>query len=637
MLLLTLAAFGGGYLWAILGIGFLIFIHEYGHYTACRMTGTRVETFSVGFGPRLFGWERTKEGRRSFTWGRRRLDPDHHAMDFRVALIPLGGYVKMAGENPGQPRSGAPDEFASQSIAERMLIVCAGVIMNAVTAFVFYAAAIHLGIEKDAPVVGTVEAGMPAWAAGLETGDRVLEVDGQHVLSFTDVRVEAALLPRDEDRPLLVERGGQRLELRIRGQYNDDLGLMQIGVLPAAELRLGSGADLLTVAPSDTVEVDGIPARGGAEVLRLVDQALTSGTQVTVRTPAGRTLTYTAAPPPPGEPQPEPQWKVGLTAHGPLVVDLVRGVASGLAAGDELLAARAGEGRLPLDERDALQRLPWRTERVDALVVRRAGVETEVPLTGVTDRGAVAGLVRSIGLRPAGPVVAPLPEGYTYFDAGARWRYPSIPAADQVQPGDRVLAVDGKDITTFAGLLARLQAHGGSAPLTLRVAGPDGQAREVTLTPVAVERVGVLPVASAPARAPVATEGLLDSLGQGGERLWREVRNTFRTIGSFFSGSLSFQKNIAGPITLVNASSKASEQSLLDLLWFLAYVSVMLAVLNILPIPVLDGGHMLFLLIEKVRGRPLSDEAIGRMQLVGMLLLLTLMVFAISNDISLNF
>ena len=90
MLTLTLAAFSGGILWAILGIGFLIFVHEYGHYSACRLTGTRVDTFSIGFGPRLFGWERSRAGERTFTWGRRRLDPDAHAMDFRVALIPLG-------------------------------------------------------------------------------------------------------------------------------------------------------------------------------------------------------------------------------------------------------------------------------------------------------------------------------------------------------------------------------------------------------------------------------------------------------------------------------------------------------------------------------------------------------------------
>ena len=98
-------ASGGSVALAILGIGFLIFVHELGHYLACRLTKTRVETFSIGFGTRLFGWENRPGEPKRFTVGRRRLDPADHAMDFRVALFPLGGYVKMAGETPGEERT----------------------------------------------------------------------------------------------------------------------------------------------------------------------------------------------------------------------------------------------------------------------------------------------------------------------------------------------------------------------------------------------------------------------------------------------------------------------------------------------------------------------------------------------------
>ena len=110
-------------------------------------------------------------------------------------------------------------------------------------------------------------------------------------------------------------------------------------------------------------------------------------------------------------------------------------------------------------------------------------------------------------------------------------------------------------------------------------------------------------------RSPATASSTASALGAG--RLWREVVNTFRTIGAFFTGNISFDKNVAGPITLVTVSSEHSERSFLDLLWFLAYVSVMLAVLNILPIPVLDGGHIVYLVAEKIRGRPLSDAVIG--------------------------
>ena len=97
-------------------------------------------------------------------------------------------------------------------------------------------------------------------------------------------------------------------------------------------------------------------------------------------------------------------------------------------------------------------------------------------------------------------------------------------------------------------------------------------------------------------------------------------------------GTISFSKNIAGPVTLVNASRRFAESDILRLVWFLAYVSIMLAVLNILPIPILDGGHLMFILIEKIKGRPLKDETIFRFQKIGLLLLLVLMFFAFKND-----
>ena len=108
----------------------------------------------------------------------------------------------------------------------------------------------------------------------------------------------------------------------------------------------------------------------------------------------------------------------------------------------------------------------------------------------------------------------------------------------------------------------------------------------------------------------------------------------FRTIGGLFSGSISFNKNIAGPITLITASKQQAAAGLPSLLWFLAYISVMLAVLNILPIPVLDGGHLLFILIEKVKGSPLNEAVAVKAMYIGLFLLLTLMFFAFKNDIT---
>ena len=133
-------------------------------------------------------------------------------------------------------------------------------------------------------------------------------------------------------------------------------------------------------------------------------------------------------------------------------------------------------------------------------------------------------------------------------------------------------------------------------------------------------------------RVPFETKGVGDALAIGVNRTWREVKNVFRTIGGLFSGSISFNQNIAGPITLITASKSQAERGPAALFWFLGYISVMLAVLNILPIPVLDGGHALFIIIEKIKGSPLKEETIYNFQKIGFLLLLVLMFFAFKND-----
>src|SRR5438132_12187819 len=102
-----------------LGIGLVIFVHELGHFLVAKKVGIRVETFSLGFGPRLVGFVRG-------------------GTDYRLSAVPLGGYVKMAGESPDEARSGAHDEFAAKSVGARAAVISAGVIMNGIFAVVFF-------------------------------------------------------------------------------------------------------------------------------------------------------------------------------------------------------------------------------------------------------------------------------------------------------------------------------------------------------------------------------------------------------------------------------------------------------------------------------------------------------------------
>jgi regulator of sigma E protease len=640
---LVLAGFSGGILWAILGISFLIFIHEYGHYSACRLTGTRTEAFSVGFGPRLFGWESAPGHPRRFTLGRRLLGDVPRSMDFRVALIPLGGYVKMAGENPGEERTGAPDEFASKTIPQRLLIVSAGVIMNAITAFVFYAVCYGGGQEKEAPLVGDVVRGGPAWAAGIGPGDRVLEIDGAHIDSFTDLRMEAAFLARDQARTVRVDDGTGPRDVKVEARYAEDQGVVKLGIAPAEAVTLGKGAEAFTIGPREPVDVAGIRVVGGTAALAAIGDAFESGlTEVPVTAGDGRSTAVRLTGKESGaEPLlKKPVKRVGLVPHAPPRVDRVRGSAAGvLRPGDVLRAALVGEGRVDLAVHEAWESLPRTVGKVDAVLLTRDGEEQTVELLAAgADRTALARFVADVSFEPRGTKAGPLAAGRLTFDGPVALRYAVVPAAGKVAPGETLVKVAGKDVSTWAEAVQALGEAGAEGPVRLSVRALDGAEREEVLEPAALEEVGALELSLARAKEPLVSTGFFDAVGLGAGRLWREVKNTFRTIGAFFTGNIAFSKNIAGPITLVGASSRASEESFLDLLWFLAYVSVMLAVLNILPIPILDGGHVVFLIAEKLRGgRPLPDRVIGHMQLVGLILLLTLMFFAIKNDILLNF
>ena len=198
-------------------LGVLIFVHELGHFLAARRVGVRVLTFSLGFGPKIL----------KFTRG---------DTEYCISAIPLGGYVKMAGESPDDPRSGAPDEFMSKSKWERFQILIMGPVMNIVLAVVVLAIVLAQGAERPVyedqpPVIGGVEMNSAAEKGGIMAGDRIITVAGDAVPTWNDLRMA---ISTKADRPVAVtlDRGGSVVSLEVRPSAEGRYEMGDLGVLP---------------------------------------------------------------------------------------------------------------------------------------------------------------------------------------------------------------------------------------------------------------------------------------------------------------------------------------------------------------------------------------------------------------------
>jgi regulator of sigma E protease len=192
-------------------LGFMILIHEFGHYAVAKWLGVRVEVFSIGFGKRLIGFRRGET-------------------DYRIAAIPLGGYVKMSGENPMDQRSDDPREFMNHSRWHRFLIAIAGPAMNIMLAIVLLTTIYMVHYEypavyDEAPVIGWVQKDTAAAKAGFQIGDRITRIDGIENPTWEQIDLKQALSP---GQPLVVDvaRNGQTIEKTVVPEAS---GVDQIG------------------------------------------------------------------------------------------------------------------------------------------------------------------------------------------------------------------------------------------------------------------------------------------------------------------------------------------------------------------------------------------------------------------------
>jgi len=255
-------------------LGVLVFVHELGHFLAARRIGVRVLTFSLGFGPKILSVKRGDT-------------------EYAISAIPLGGYVKMAGESVEDPRSGAPDEFLSKTKWQRFQVLIMGPVMNILLAVIVMAIVLAQGAEVPAyhdevPVIGSVSAGSPAERAGLKPGDRVLTVDGREVDTWDRFDIEVQTRP-SRDMSITFLRDGRTDSVTLRsdsqGRYNQgDIGVQAVSPPLVASVVKGDVAEKAGLQAGDlVVAVDGEKMWQRTQFTDVISKMADRKTDLTVR------------------------------------------------------------------------------------------------------------------------------------------------------------------------------------------------------------------------------------------------------------------------------------------------------------------------------------------------------------------
>jgi regulator of sigma E protease len=618
----------------VLGIGLVIFAHESGHFVAARLCKVRVEIFSLGFGPRLFGF------RRGGTL-------------YQVALVPLGGFVKMAGDEVGEGHVPAPDELGAKSVGQRFFIYSGGVLANVLFALVVFPVLFLVGVPFSEPVLGEPEPGSPAWRAELPAGTRVLTVNGHKIYDFGHIPTEVALgspheavlevvLPpgaaedgatqdarAEADTTAGGPRDGARRTLRLVPEYSEEDGLYTIGVTPAHDAQAR-----IAVAPDSPAQraglrtgdrllgvVGALPGLPLEEQLYLATRDLGAFTGRFERD--GETFTATL--------EPERLAPAGNKVLGVApAVDLVVGVREtpltrglDLHPGDRLLAVC---GRPILRHGDLVEALAAESGPFTALV-DRGGVQVDVtgPDCGPADAVRLADDIALAKDLESGRVVVVSPDT-------AAWRA-------GLRNGDVIEAIDGRKVEGFDGLKDLVDSSAEGDRLELSVlrppppGDPDGAGETLALTaelaPVGLPTYGM---GLQPALYVFRTQGPLEAVRIGAAASYKFMNEAWLALKRILLGQVRL-KNVGGIVTIGVASHRFAELGLAKLFFFLCMLSMNLAFLNVLPIPVLDGGHLFFLLVEKVKGSPVSERVLGYSQIVGLVLIVSLMVYVTFQDL----
>jgi regulator of sigma E protease len=643
----------------LLGFGAVVLVHEFGHFIVAKLSGIKVEAFSIFMPPTLLGIRRTTAGFKfrvfpSFTAEKTEepAEPPEET-EYRIGVFPFGGYVKLLGQDDTGPvkQVNDPRSFANKPIGTRIAVISAGVTFNVISAALIFMAVFLLGIKLPPPIVGGVAPNSPAAQAGLKPGDEIIDIDGMHKdLDFSSILIASALSDVGEAVPITVRHQNGTVEKKqLVAKEAPGNALREFGIEAPHSLKIASieqpevlqertrllPGDRVVAADSTEVEYawefDGVVGRTLTPTIKITAERKTADgseriqTELPLEWPAAKngeiesnadlSQVYSMVP--------------RLRVAGVADVSKARNEtapAQRLQVGDIILAAADLQHPTYKELREITKQYAGKPLPLTVLRTDANGVEQTLAVT-VTPKPEQGTSRIVIGFRPA-------------LDAQHAIVANTIPvdgaAALEIPRGARIVSVNDKPVASFYDILREVRRWG-NQPVTLRYQ-LDGQAEGgVTLQPaqqsVAVQSELAEPLPFVSLEKLYQAKGPLNALGMGYRRTAMFIAQTYVTLKQLLSGLIS-PKYLMGPVGIITFSYQiVKEQPLVNYAYFLGLISATIAVLNFLPIPPFDGGLVVLMIIEKIRGAALSERAQGIVAYAGWAMILALLVYVTFNDV----
>lgn len=658
------------------GFGAVIFVHELGHFLAARAVGIKIEAFSLGFGPVFIGLTRAA-GR----WHTRILpdfsqkdDPSAKQADgteYRLSLIPLGGYVKMMGQEDlaADKPSDDPGSFVNKTVLQRMFVISAGVIMNIICGALVFMLVFAHGVDLSPAVAGLVADDSPAQKAGIQPGDEILSIDGKTRITFMDVKIAGAFTEPGQMRQFNVRHPDgttQTLPVTVGEEKGPD-GLRYFGIVPPVSLQIAN--DLEGVSKKEfTQELPKDGLKPGWRIVAINDQSVSRYDQIfdvlhpDLDSTPDRSISLTLA-------ENEKSADVvkvnvnlklgslssdghvfGLTPRMKLLSVQEKSPAekAGLKKGDILLAV--GGVKNPTFEDLRKQCLEHNDKPLEFRVLRVADDKQEELTLSATPQRVRLWQIKQLFLNEKqreqylSPMIGVAPgqdlAHAVVAKAVAPMKDMEPPA---IPPGATMVSVAAQPVENYEDIFTALRDHrGGEVEVVYRWEGEDQKLtikvpHEIKWTSAMAwdpdwQNKYNLPLLNL--QRTIKGDNLLDALAWGYECTAGNVAQTY----AFIRGMLTRQVSAtaaSGPVGILSVSySIASQRTFSFFFYFMAIISVCVAVFNFLPLPVLDGGYVVMLMIEKIKGSPVPVKVQEYITYAGLALLLVFVLYVTRSDIA---